>query len=161
MLGTTLLPRQSKHDDRAVATATLSLARSLHATLMSYPGAHTTNCAVQHIMPACIGGGIFSAIHAAQGAPISPQLFATNVGAIYAYGALICPMEEITRRRSSMHNFLSGAILGYAGVASQRIGIPFNLELAFHVNRIPLPIGGALVYGGIGMAIALFQGKPL
>ena len=104
---------------------------------------------------------VFFTAVAVTSAPISPQLFATNVGAIYAYGALICPMEEITRRRSSMHNFLSGAILGYAGVASQRIGIPFNLELAFHVNRIPLPIGGALVYGGIGMAIALFQGKPL
>ena len=125
------------------------------------PGYYTQQCAIRHVQPAVIAGSVFTAIHAVQGAPLTPQLAVTNIGFIYAYGALTCPMEEVHMRQSAWHNFLSGAILGYAGVAGHRVGIPFQLETAFLTNRIPLPVGGALVYGGIGMAIALFQGKPM
>ena len=124
-------------------------------------GNHTQHCAMQHVQPAVLGGVVFTGIHAMQGVPLTPMLAATNVGFLYAYGVMVCPMEEISGRRSSLHNFLSGAILGYAGVAGGRVGIPFNLEVPMMMNRIPLPIGGAIVYGAIGWAFAAFQGKPM
>ena len=122
---------------------------------------YTQQCAVQHVKPAIIGGSVFTAIHAIQGASLTPQLAATNIGGLYVYGVLVCPMEELSGRQSAVHNFLSGAILGYAGVAGGRVGIPFNLEAPMLINRVPLPIGGALVYGAIGWAFAAFQGKPI
>ena len=96
-----------------------------------------------------------------QGAHLTPQLAATNIGFLYAYGALHCPLEEATGRQSLLHSFAVGSLLGYAGVASRSVGIPFNLEYTFYANRIPVAVGGALVYGGIGAAFAAFQGKPL
>jgi hypothetical protein len=122
---------------------------------------HTVRCASDHVPTAIVGGAVFSALHVAQGARPTPQLAASNIGFLYAYGALICPMEDIQGRRSSVHNFLSGSILGYIGIVRGHIGVPFNLEAPMLVNRVPLPVGGALVYGSLAYLIASFQGKSL
>ena len=122
---------------------------------------YTQQCAVRHVTPAIMGGALFTAIHGMQGAPLTPQLAATNIGFLYAFGVLHCPMEEFSGRQSLMHSFASGAVLGYLGVANRLVGLPFNLEYTFYMNRVPLAAGGALVYGAIGATIAAFQGKPL
>lgn len=128
---------------------------------MAWRVQHTANCAAASVQPALIGGVLFTGFHAAQGMPLTPMLAASNVGFIFAYGALQCPMEALHGRRSLAHNFLSGATLGYVGVASGSIGVPFNLEYPLLVRRIPLPVGGALVYGGLAALLAGFQGKKL
>ena len=124
-------------------------------------GYHTQKCAIGHIMPSVLFGGAFTALNAVQGAPITPQGAAMNIGFLYLYGALVCPMEELSRRQTAWHNLASGGILGYAGVAGGRVGIPFGLEYTFMMNRVPLPVGGAVVYGAMGFAMAAVMGKPL
>ena len=41
-------------------------------------------------------GTAFTAVNVFQGAPLTPQLAALNISFLYAYGALICPMEVRT-----------------------------------------------------------------
>ena len=106
-------------------------------------------------------GSAFTALHVFQGARPTPQLAAMNIGFLYAYGALQCPMEALTRRRSWIHNFLAGGVLGFAAYERGLIGIPFNLEYTFHARRIPLPAGAAVVYGSMGAVLAILSGKPL
>ena len=114
-----------------------------------------------NVMPAAIMGSVFSVVHVVQGAPLNPQMLAANIGFLYAYGALQCPMEALTNRRSWTHNLLAGGTLGYVAVERGLAGIPFNLDHVFYARRIPLPVGGALVYGGMAAALAMFSGKRL
>ena len=127
----------------------------------SIPGASTVGCLASNIQPAVLMGGAFTALHIYQGAPPTPQLAATNIGFLYAYGALQCPMEALTGRQSWTHNALSGGILGYLAYERGLTGIPFNLEYTFLARRIPLPAGAALVYGSMGAALAMIAGKRL
>ena len=127
----------------------------------SLPGAGTVGCLFGNIMPATVMGGAFTALHVFQGAQPTPQLAATNIGFLYVYGALQCPMEALTGRQSWMHNALAGGILGYAAYEHGAIGIPFNLENTFRARRVPLAAGAALVYGAMGAGLAMFAGKPL
>uniref|UniRef100_A0A7S2NP70 Uncharacterized protein n=1 Tax=Haptolina brevifila TaxID=156173 RepID=A0A7S2NP70_9EUKA len=106
-------------------------------------------------------GGVFTVLRAAQGAPLTPQLATVNIGFLYAYGALQCPMEALTMRRSWTHNLLAGGILGHMAFERGLAGIPFNLETTFLANRIPPSMGAAVVYGAMGAALAIFAGKPL
>ena len=127
----------------------------------SVPGAGTVGCLVGNVQPAAFMGSFFTALHVLQGAPFSPQLAATNIGFLYAYGALQCPMEAFTRRRSWTHNFIAGGALGYVGIERRLVGLPFNLDFFFLTRRVPLPVGGALVYGSGAAALAIIAGKPL
>ena len=127
----------------------------------SFPGGSIPGCLVGNIQPAILMGGVFTAINVMQGAPFTPATAAVNVGFIYAYGALQCPMEALTMRRSWTHNFLAGGILGYAAVERGLAGIPYNLEQACYARRIPVPVGAGMMYGSIGAALAMFSGKPL
>ena len=121
----------------------------------------TADCLAGHLQPAIVGGGIFSALHVAQGFPLTPQLVGLNIGFLYAYGALTCPLEELSGRRSWTHNALAGGALGYIAFEQGLTGIPFGLERQFSMRRIPLATGAALVYGGLGGFLAIIQGKPL
>ena len=127
----------------------------------SMPGAGTVGCLLGNVQPAALMGAAFTALHVVQGARLSPQLAATNIGFIYAYGALQCPMEALTRRRSWTHNLVAGGTLGYVAVERGMVGIPFNLDYFFLVRRVPLPVGAAMVYGSLGAALAMVAGKPL
>jgi hypothetical protein len=71
-------------------------------------------------------------------------------------------MEEIHGRRSALHNALSGGIIGYIGVSTNRIGIPFVDPYTFY--RYPFMSPGMtafVVYGGMGFGLALLGGKPV
>jgi hypothetical protein len=73
-----------------------------------------------------------------------------------------CPMELIHGRQSSLHNFIAGGTLGYLGVTSGRLGIPFIDPYTLY--RYPMLSPGTVafgVYGGMGMALATLGGKRL
>ncbi len=90
-----------------------------------------------------------------------PKLVATNCVGFYSYQALMCPMELLERRRSAMHNFYSGMIIGYLGVQKGMLGIPFLPPSFFYqYPRVNPPVAGAFVYGAIGCAMGVFNGKP-
>ena len=127
----------------------------------SIPGASTVGCLFGNLQPAAMMGGVFTALNVAQGAPFTPRLLGVNVGFLYAYGALQCPMEAITNRRSWSHNLLAGGVLGYVAYERGFAGIPFNLEYQFLVRRVPLPAGAAMVYGSMGAVLAMLSGKQL
>jgi len=111
-------------------------------------------------MPSVMFGSLFTAIGMAQGVPFSPPMAALNIGGIYAYNVLQCPMVAIHGRESAWHNTASGAILGYVGVQSRVLGIPFVDESFFWRNpQVPRPMVGALIYGGITTAFAMLSDK--
>ena len=84
------------------------------------------------------------------------------MGFVYAYNAIQCPMEEIHGRRSAIHNGISGAMLGYIGVTTGRIGIPFvNPYTLYRYPFVTPGVVGVAVYGGLGLLLASFGGKPL
>jgi hypothetical protein len=108
-------------------------------------------------------GSVFTAISVAQGARLTPHLAGMNIGGLYVYNILQCPMEGIHGRESSLHNAASGAILGYIGVASRQLGIPF-LDPYFFMRypQLSQPLAGAAVYGAITFAFAAaLGGKPI
>ena len=118
-------------------------------------------CLIGNIIPAATMGSVFTVLNVVQGAPLTPQLAAVNVGFLYAYSALQCPMEALTGRRSWVHNLIAGGTLGYVAFERGITGIPFNLESTFLMRRVPLSLAAAIVYGGMGATLAIVQGKPL
>ena len=152
---------------RLASVAALSsrrlLRRELSSTvsLTSMRSESLPGCLIGNIIPAATMGGVFTVLNVVQGAPLTPQLAAVNVGFLYAYSALQCPMEALTGRRSWAHNLIAGGTLGYVAFERGIAGIPFNLESTFLMRRVPLSLGAAMVYGGMGATLAIFQGKPL
>ena len=119
-------------------------------------------CIIKPIYPAGIYGGIFTGIDILQGLPKehAPKMFARNFAFIYSYHVLQCPMEAIHQRKSLLHNFAAGGILGYVGVMKRIIGIPFVDSLFFiRYPQMTPPIMGALVYGAMGGAFGAIGGK--
>ncbi len=106
-------------------------------------------------------GTVFTGLDIAQGARPTPQAFAVNIVGIYSYHALQCPMVQIQGRESALHNFASGATLGYLGVQSGRLGVPFVHPSMLYNMRVPPAFVGAAVYGGMGFAFAFFGGKRI
>jgi hypothetical protein len=121
-----------------------------------------SQCLTAPIVPSCVLGGAFSAIDVlTQGARFTPNLLMTNVGGLYCYWAIQCPMEAIHGRQSAFHNVLAGATIGYLGVANGRLGVPFVDYTFFYRNpNISPPLAGALVYGLLGGGFAMIGGKP-
>ena len=120
-------------------------------------------CLIRPIFPAGFYGGIFTGIDILQGLPKehAPKIFARNFGFIYAYNVLQCPMEAIHGRKSLIHNFMAGGILGYIAVVKNIAGIPF-VDSSFFIRypQMTPPIMGALVYGAMGGAFGALSGKP-
>lgn len=104
----------------------------------------------------------FQAMSAGAGAnPAAlPMAFAWNTAMVYSYVVLQCPMEALHGRQSLLHNAAAGATLGYIGVNARMLGV-FNLEPTFLINRIPLPVGGALVYGTLAGLLGGLSGKRI
>lgn len=120
-------------------------------------------CFTRPIGSSIVIGGLFSALDVLQGASLTPRVLATNMGGLYIYNVLQCPMEAIHGRRSAWHNVASGAIMGYVGVATERLGIPFLTDRYFFYRYPYLspPMVGAGVYGGIALLFsAVLGGKP-
>ena len=82
-------------------------------------------------------------------------------GGLYAYHAMICPMEAIHGKRSSLHNVASGATMGYIGVTRGILGVPFVNPYDLHSGTRNPGLIGAAVYGVIGGALATLGGKPV
>lgn len=130
------------------------------------PVRHTIGCAERGVTPA-VGNGLILTIFQAMsggGAAMNPaalpMAFAMNTAFVYAYVVLQCPLEALQGRQSLLHNAASGATLGYIGVSARQLGV-FNLEPTFLINRIPLPVGGALVYGTLAGVLGAIGGKRL
>ncbi len=107
-------------------------------------------------------GGVFSGIDAAMGRQITPRSVGSYMAFIYTYNAIQCPMEAIHGRQSAIHNGISGGLIGYIGVATHRIGIPFIDP--YTLMRYPFvspAIAGFAVYGSMGFGLALLGGKPI
>lgn len=114
-------------------------------------------------MTSVVMGSLFSAVSMAQGAQLSPRLVAMNVGGLYAYNVMQCPMEAIHGRESALHNAAAGGILGFMGVRAGVVGIPFTDAYFFLRHpQISPPLAGAAVYGAIGFILANVLGnKPM
>jgi hypothetical protein len=82
------------------------------------------------------------------------------MGIIYAYNIIQCPMEYIHGRQSLMHNVLSAGTLGYLGVSTGKIGIPFLDPHAVYSSRNPALLGAA-VYGAMAGCMAALGGKSM
>lgn len=123
----------------------------------------TVDCLAQPVVPSLVIGGAFTAFDMlTRGARFSPNLAMTNIGGLYLFWSLQCPMEAIHGRQSAWHNILSGATIGYLGVSSGRLGVPFVDYTFFYRNpRISPPLAGAAVYGGIAGCLAMLGNKPL
>ena len=79
----------------------------------------------------------------------------TYFGGIYVYHALQCPMEAIHGRPSLWHNIISGGTIGFLGVASGRLGIPFvSADMIQYRYGISPPVAAFGVYGTISGLLA-------
>lgn len=121
---------------------------------------HTVHCATAAVAPAAMWGSGFTMLSVAQGAYFTPQLLASNVGFLFAYHAIQCPLEELHGRRSLLHNGIAGGVLGYAGIQSGHLGVPFGHMLPPAMYRMRPAVVGAIVYGGLASALGALS-KPL
>lgn len=126
--------------------------------MLSY---YQQQCLTAPIVPSVVMGGVFSAIDVVtSGARMTPQGVISYAGFIYTYNAMQCPMEAIHGRKSAWHNVLAGGTLGYIGVSSGRVGIPFVDPSFFYRHPYIRPhVAGFVVYGSMGGAFAMLGGK--
>ena len=79
----------------------------------------------------------------------------TYFGGIYCYHALQCPMEAVHGRPSLWHNIISGGTIGFLGVASGRVGVPFvSVEMIKYRYGISPPVAAFGIYGTISGLLA-------
>ena len=110
-------------------------------------------------------GGLFTAFDVVvNGLPMkaAPRVALYNMGGLYVYNILQCPMEAIHGRQSSLHNVMAGGLIGYIGVQSGRLGIPFvDAYFFYRYPGLSPPMMAFAVYGGIGGALATMGGKNI
>ena len=127
------------------------------------PVGHTIGCAQGAVTPALSNGVLLTLLQSMGGPPPPAQMamvFGMNCAFVYSYFVVQCPMEALHGKQSLLHNGIAGSAMGYLGVQSGKLGM-FNLEYTFMMNRIPLPIGGAMVYGALAAALGALGGKRL
>ena len=128
------------------------------------PVGYTVGCATRSITPSIANGAILTVMQAASSGgvhpPALPMQMAMNSGFVFTYLVLQCPMEAISGRQSLIHNFIAGGILGYEGVRRGAVGM-FNLEMMCVQYRVPIPVGGAIVYGGMAAVLGALGGKSI
>ena len=87
---------------------------------------------------------------------ISPNT-AQYFGALWLYHAAQCPMEAVHGRPSLWHNIISAGTIGYLGVRSGRLGVPFINPNMYNVRPEVAAFG---VYGGMaGVLAGMLGGK--
>ena len=122
--------------------------------------AYQKHCLTAPIWPSALFGSAFTALSVVQGAPATPHLAALNIGGIYLYNALQCPMVAIQGRESAAHNVVAAGLLGYIGTQSFGLAVPLVDETFFWRNpQFSRPLVAAGVYGSIGAAFAMMGGK--
>lgn len=125
--------------------------------------AYQKDCLSRPVVTSITLGSIFTAVSVMQGARLTPRLAALNIGGLYCYNVLQCPMEAVHGRRSALHNAAAGAVLGYVGVSAGMLGIPFVEHSFFYrYPQLSPAVTGAAVYGGISLLLATaLGGKPI
>lgn len=147
---------------------------------------HLLPCIVDPVPSCAVWAGIFTGIDAMQGAPISVRTWGFYASGLWLYHASICPMEAIHGRRSALQyvsllrysfwlffsvlaksvfilflsNVVAGGVMGYVGVSTGRLGVPFVNPYHLYTFRNPAIIGGA-IYGALGGALAMLGGKSI
>ena len=121
---------------------------------------HQNECLTAPIVPSIISAGVFSAVDVMSGQYLTIQRVGTYAGGMYLYNIMQCPMEEIHGRSSLIHNFISAGIIGYAGVMTGRLGIPFIMPYQIPRGVSP-PMMGFVMYGSLASAFAALKGKRL
>lgn len=124
---------------------------------------YTTRCAVGATTPAVANGAMLTLMQGVASGGFTamnalPMQLAMNSTFVWTYLVLQCPLEAIQGRQSLWHNVFAGGTLGYLGAATNRVGL-FGMEYTFLANRIPLAVGGALVYGTMGGVLGALGGK--
>lgn len=140
------------------------MSSDLLRNIKSYYKYHMANCLLYPIKPCLVGSGVLTAFDVlVQQHPFNVRTPAIYFGGLYVYNILQCPMEAVHGRTSGYHNILSGAICGYVGVKSGKIGVPFVDPYFFYRNpQISPPMAGAIVYGGLaGVMSSVLGNKPL
>jgi hypothetical protein len=59
-----------------------------------------------------------------------------------------------------LSNVVAGGVMGYVGVSTGRLGVPFVNPYHLYTFRNPAIIGGA-IYGALGGALAMLGGKSI
>jgi len=134
--------------------------------MMSVPWVYSQrrmqNCVTSPIYPSVLWGSGFTALHVAQGMPVSARVLALNCGFLYAYSVLQCPLEALHGRQSLLHNGFAGAVLGWGGASLGMVGVPFYHMLPPALLKMPMAATGAIVYGSIGALLGgVLEKKPL
>jgi len=97
-----------------------------------------------------------------QGQRVSARDVASSGAFIYAYLAVHCPLEQIRGRRDLTNDFIAGFTVGAIGVERRLIGMPFGgSDIVWNLARrgIPLSVLGGTMYGAIGAAFGIFNGR--
>jgi hypothetical protein len=124
--------------------------------------AYQRHCLTEPAASACIFGRAFAAMSVIQGAALTPRLLGTNIGFLYAYSAVQCPMEAVSGRRSAVHNMLAAGGMGAVGVSTGQLGIPLLDHSFFYRYPQIKPVqAGFCVYGLVGLAFGVLSGKTL
>jgi hypothetical protein len=120
------------------------------------------NCLISPIYPSLIGSSIFTGIDYMTGSYYKiGQTFAFYSASLYCYNILVCSMEMIHKKRSSLHNVLSAGTLGYLGTSSGYVTPPFYHTMASSFPRMSPASMSFLAYGGLAFIFATAAGKPL
>ena len=151
------------HTHRNIGTTTLVLPTQTITTMSVFRSPqYQVYCCQRAVWPSIMFGGAFTAIDVIlQGARLTPILAATNIGGIFCYNIMQCPMEAVSGRQSAWHNVLAAATMGGLGVQSGRLGIPFVDHSFFYRYPAASPaMVGAAVYGAMGGLLASLGNKP-
>ena len=143
------------------ASSSLAPAPPAMAMPWAYSQRRMQQCVTSPIQPSLLWGSGFTLFSVAHGMPFSPRVLALNCGFLYAYSVLQCPLEALQGRQSLLHNGFAGAVLGYVGVNSGMVGVPFYHMLPQQLLSMPQSVTGAVVYGGCGVLLGALGGKSL
>eukprot|EP00729_Bicosta_minor_P012256 gene12256-34535_t len=120
-------------------------------------------CLGNHIIPSATSGALLHLLQDVVFGGQKPSVRGWGIysGFLFTYSGLQCPMEQLHRRKSLLHNFAAGSILGYIGVSGGFVGIPFMQNVTLpKVLRSRQAFLGAGIYGTLAMAFGAFSGKP-
>ena len=159
----TMAPRQSNRKKQEKGPID-SYVSSLISTSSYYGSSyHFERCLTEPIFSSAVSGTVFAGLDALQGTrAFTPQSALSYSGFIYLYNILRCPMEAIHGRESLLHNALSAGTLGYIGVQSGRVGIPFvNYSMFYSYPNLTPPVVAFFVYGAMGAGFGALSGKTI
>jgi hypothetical protein len=127
---------------------------------------HFTECLECDVISAFCFGSIYSAYDITSNhKQYALRQVGKNIGILYAIGALVCPMEVATGRRTVLHNFVSGAIVGGVAAHQNWIHIPIVPQYQQFATRYPMLLSntlyGAVATGLFSLFLVTINGKSI